>query len=142
MQRIRLGAGALRVEVAPQVGGSIARFDLVDPATGVREALLRGCDEDGDDDAADVLAAGCFPLVPFANRIRGGRFECDGRSVMLAPNMAGDPSPLHGQGWRAAWQPLGASRAGLHRTGLRACGRRMAVGLRGAPVDRDSTRPG
>lgn len=111
MQRIRLGAGALRVEVAPQVGGSIARFDIVDAATGAREALLRGCDED-EDDCSDVLAAGCFPLVPFANRICGGRFECEGRSVMLAPNMAGDPSPLHGQGWHAAWQPLGAGAPG------------------------------
>ena len=27
-----------------------------------------------------------------------------GRDVRLAPNMAGDPSPLHGQGWLAPWQ--------------------------------------
>jgi aldose 1-epimerase len=51
----------------------------------------------------DVLDAACFPLVPFANRIRGGSFSCDGRTVTLHPNMAGDANPLHGQGWRAAW---------------------------------------
>lgn len=44
-----------------------------------------------------------FPLVPFVNRIRGGRFTFRGRQVSLAPNMAGDPSPLHGQGWLGPW---------------------------------------
>jgi aldose 1-epimerase len=47
-------------------------------------------------------------LVPFSNRIRGGSFVCDGRTITLAPNMAGDPLPLHGQGWRAAWEVAGA----------------------------------
>jgi len=102
--RIALRAGALRVEVAPRVGGSIARFDRVGD-DGWRQPIFRG--SDGADD--DVLAAGCFPLVPFANRIRGGRFACNGRVVVLAPNMAGDPSPLHGQGWRGAWRPLAAA---------------------------------
>jgi aldose 1-epimerase len=50
-----------------------------------------------------VLDAGCFPLVPFSNRIRGGRFSFRGQEVVLRPNMAGDPSPLHGQGWLSQW---------------------------------------
>ena len=54
-----------------------------------------------------MLQAGCFPLVLFANRIRGGRFCCGGREVRLAPNMAGDPSPLHGQGWLGTWRAAG-----------------------------------
>lgn len=82
----------------PAVGGSIARFDVVGPDG--RQPLLRG----NDDDYADVLASGCFPLVPFANRIRGGRFDCDGRTIVLEPNSPGDPSPMHGQGWRASWE--------------------------------------
>jgi aldose 1-epimerase len=61
--------------------------------------LLRGATAD----AAGVLDTACFPLVPYANRIRGGRFLCDGREIVLQPNMAGDPSPLHGQGWLTAW---------------------------------------
>jgi aldose 1-epimerase len=52
----------------------------------------------------NVLDAACFPLVPFVNRIRGGCFDFRGRTVRLTPNMAGDPSPLHGQGWLNAWQ--------------------------------------
>jgi aldose 1-epimerase len=51
----------------------------------------------------NVLDACSFPLVPFVNRIRGGRFTFRGREVVLQPNMAGDPSPLHGQGWLNPW---------------------------------------
>jgi aldose 1-epimerase len=50
-----------------------------------------------------VLDACCFPLVPYVNRIRGGRFCFRGREVTLQPNMPGDPSPLHGQGWLNPW---------------------------------------
>jgi aldose 1-epimerase len=50
-----------------------------------------------------VLDADCFPLVPYVNRIRGGCFTFRGREVHLEPNMPGDPSPLHGQGWLSPW---------------------------------------
>jgi aldose 1-epimerase len=95
---VTLTAGLLEVELLPALGGSIARFDRV--AGERRHQLMRGAEAS----ITDVLEAACFPLVPFANRIRGGAFSCDGRTVTLAPNMPGDPSPLHGQGWRAAWQ--------------------------------------
>ncbi len=62
-----------------------------------------------------VLDAACFPLVPYVNRIRGGHFCFRGRDVRLAPNMAGDPSPLHGQGWLNPWQ---AVESGAHRAVL------------------------
>lgn len=94
---IILSAGELSVELLPSVGGSIARFDRMHADH--RQPMFRGCDGDSN----DVLAMGCFPLVPFANRIRGGAFSCDGRVVRLTPNLAGDVSPLHGQGWRAPW---------------------------------------
>jgi aldose 1-epimerase len=58
-----------------------------------------------------VLAKGSFPLVPYVNRIRGGRFTFRGREVRLAPNMKGDPSPLHGQGWLNPWTVESASTA-------------------------------
>jgi aldose 1-epimerase len=44
-----------------------------------------------------------FPLVPYVNRIKGGRFTFRDREVLLKPNMAGDVSPLHGQGWLGSW---------------------------------------
>jgi aldose 1-epimerase len=51
-----------------------------------------------------VLDAASFPLVPFVNRIRDGRFTFRDRQIRLIPNMPGDPSPLHGQGWLGPWE--------------------------------------
>lgn len=97
-ERHTLRAGTLALDVLPAVGGSMARFDHLGPEG--RQPLLRGTDAL----YSDVLESACFPLVPYANRIRGGRFECDGREVCLPLNLPGDASPLHGQGWRAAWR--------------------------------------
>jgi aldose 1-epimerase len=93
-----LRAGSLEVELSPAIGGSILRFERI--VDGQRQSLLRGADAA----ITRALDAACFPLVPFANRIRGGSFDCDGRTIVLQPNMAGDPSPIHGQGWQAEWQ--------------------------------------
>lgn len=97
-RRLTLRSGALEVQLLPAVGGSIVRFDRV--VAERRQPLLRGTDAA----IADVLEASCFPLVPYVNRIRGGAFTCDGRAITLSLNSPGDPSPMHGQGWRAAWE--------------------------------------
>ena len=99
---ITLNAGPLSLTLSPGLGGSIARFDHVSDKG--RFPLLRGCDAI----PGDVLAAASFPLVPFVNRIRGGQFTFRGKTVGLSPNMAGDPSPLHGQGWLAPWRTVHA----------------------------------
>jgi aldose 1-epimerase len=113
--RVTLRAGGLEVQLLPEIGGSIGRFDRL--AGERRQPLLRGTETGG-----HVLDTGCFPMVPYVNRIRGGAFTCDGRLVTLAPNMPGDASPLHGQGWLGAWQvtEAGEDRATLsfrHRAG-------------------------
>jgi len=95
---VRLNVGTLELDLAPELGGSIARFDHVE---GDRcQHLLRPAAPG----AANVLGMASFPLVPYANRIRGGTFMCDGVTVRLAPNLPGDPSPIHGQGWLDTWQ--------------------------------------
>lgn len=81
------------LEVAPELGGSIVRL------TRNGRPLLRGSDA-----PTGPLECGSFPLVPYCNRIRDGRFRFRGRDVTIAPNMAGDPSPLHGDGWLAPWR--------------------------------------
>jgi aldose 1-epimerase len=101
---VTLAAGPLVLTLSPRIGGSIARFEHVRGDD--RFPILRGCEGSSD----DVLAMGSFPLVPYVNRIRGGQFGFRDRIVRLAPNMAGDPSPLHGQGWLAAWDVLESSR--------------------------------
>jgi len=95
-----LTAGRLQLELRPELGGGIARLDYVDGS--FRQPILRPAAPD----APDVLGMASFPLVPYANRIRGGRFVCDGKTIELSPNLPGDPSPLHGQGWLNPWRTV------------------------------------
>jgi aldose 1-epimerase len=93
---------ALRLTLAPQLGGSI------------RELKWRGADvlrpaPAGASD--DPFQMACFPMVPFVNRIARGCFEFNGQTVRLRPNWSADPHPLHGQGWRAPWNVAAASAA-------------------------------
>jgi aldose 1-epimerase len=97
MNEISLSAGKLMLSLSPSVGGAISAFEWRD-ANGTR-SILRKCHSP----LEKVLDACCFPLVPYVNRIRNGRFTFRGREVSLRPNMAGDPSPLHGQGWLNRW---------------------------------------
>ena len=94
---ITLRAGKLRLELSPSIGGAISEFEWVEgPAL---RPILRKCHSP----LEKVLDAASFPLAPYVNRIREGRFTFRGREIRLAPNMAGDPSPLHGQGWLNPW---------------------------------------
>ena len=93
-----LSVAGLELALSPSTGGSISSLESI--GEGRRTAVLRKCNSS----AENVLEAASFPLVPFVNRIRGGQFTFRGRDIRLAPNMAGDPSPLHGQGWLAPWQ--------------------------------------
>lgn len=66
---------------------------------GARIPLLRPAP--GDD--ADALASGCYPLVPFGNRVRENTFRFSGKEHRFRPNTAWDPHYLHGEGWQADW---------------------------------------
>jgi aldose 1-epimerase len=50
-----------------------------------------------------------YPLVPFFNRIKHGRFTFEGQAVQLEPNLVGHPHALHGHGWQAEWRVLQAN---------------------------------
>ena len=95
---LTLRAGHFELRLSPCVGGSIEAFEFVGGAQ--RRPILR----ESHSPLEKVLDAACFPLVPYVNRIRGGCFRFRGREVRLAPNMPGDPSPLHGQGWLNPWR--------------------------------------
>lgn len=48
--------------------------------------------------------AASFPLVPFSNRIRHGKFSFKGKAYKLAVNWNGDDNAIHGNGWNESWQ--------------------------------------
>jgi aldose 1-epimerase len=94
---LTLVAGNLRLGLTPSIAGAILAFEWT--AGDQSRPILRKCHSP----VEKVLDAASFPLVPYVNRIRDGRFTFRGREVRIAPNMAGDPSPLHGQGWLSPW---------------------------------------
>ena len=96
---VTLSRGPLTLTLAPACGGSIVRLIYYSPG-GAEIPLFRVVEGEPD----DALRCASFPLVPFVNRVRNGSFVFRGREVTLSQNLPGDPSPLHGQGWRAAWQ--------------------------------------
>lgn len=97
---LKLTAVKLDLILAPALGGAIARFDYRSNDNAL--AVLRGHESM----PPDILEAASFPLVPYCNRVRNGRFSFRGREVTLSNNLPGDPSPLHGQGWRHPWDPV------------------------------------
>jgi len=100
-----LTAGNLNVSIAPDCGGSISRFwhngdadlELLRPAS-------------AEDIAANSpLGMASFPLAPFSNRIRDGKFTFDGKSISLPLNFGDHPHAIHGHGWQARWSVLAQS---------------------------------
>jgi len=92
-----LSSRELVLQLSPSIGGSISHFAYRSPSG--ETPILRECHIP----IENVLDASSFPLVPYVNRIRGGSFTFRGRTVRIEPNMAGDPSPLHGDGWLNPW---------------------------------------
>jgi aldose 1-epimerase len=101
LRRISLSFGQWRAEIAPEIGGSILSL------THAGRAVLRPTPDEALAERA-VRRTACFPLIPYANRIAGGRFAWDGQEYRLAQNFPASPHPLHGVGWRREWQLVAA----------------------------------
>lgn len=106
MQALGLRAGALELDLRPDLGGAISGFRLLTPS-GPFDLMRPLSVPDGA--APDALHAGCFPMVPFANCIRDNRFGFEGRSYTVPANMAGSRLNFHGSGWQTAWKAVAHS---------------------------------
>src|SRR3546814_8559254 len=62
---------------------------------------------EGPRDPARAAGGGCFPLVPWSNRIRDGRLQADGRALALTATETGTANALHGHGRRRPWAVIG-----------------------------------
>ena len=110
LQVIELRAGATRLEVAPEIGGSITRY------ASERAGRIVDWMRPASPDALAERAPGgmsSFPLVPFSNRIRDARFRFRGREVQLPQNFRPEPHAIHGHGWRARWTVVERAEARL-----------------------------
>lgn len=95
----QLTAGDLQATVEPGLGGRVTAFrragvDLFVPVSG------------GRGDPGQAGAGGCFPLIPWSNRIRDGRLDVAGRSLALTATETGAGHAIHGHGRRLAWRVM------------------------------------
>ncbi|MGR2740529.1 aldose 1-epimerase [Billgrantia sp. Q4P2] len=104
---VRLSNDRLSLEVLPELGGSVVRFDALMPHG--PEPLFRP----GRTSSRDPNSMGLYPLVPWSNRIVNGGFRWRGRHYALAPNLPGEPLPIHGDGWQQSWEVMRASKSEL-----------------------------
>lgn len=88
-----LSLGSMCLALNPERGGAIAAWYEIGP-DGSRVDWLAP-ETDGH--------VACFPLVPFASRIRDGCFEYEGRIIHLPANLPPEPHALHGHGWQRPW---------------------------------------
>jgi aldose 1-epimerase len=93
---IVLAAGDWCAVLRPELGGAVASLSCRG------RDILRPTPVD----ATDPLQTACFPLVPYANRIAGGRFAFGGREAALEVLAPFAPNALHGDAWRAPWRAV------------------------------------
>lgn len=91
-RRIRIRHGELVVDVAPEAGGRIAQI--------TRNGLPWLVDYEANH--AAMIAWGCYPMLPWAGRIRRGRFRFEGRDYQLPINL--DHHAIHGVALDMPWE--------------------------------------
>jgi aldose 1-epimerase len=93
---LSLRAGAAQATICPETGGAIAEWRVSGvsvfrpPAPGAVEA-------------GSPRLLGCFPMMPYCNRIAHGRFSFHGTTVQLRRNFGDHPHSIHGNAWQRAW---------------------------------------
>lgn len=96
---ISLVAGELRCDLVPELGAAIAGLWMGDVP------VLRSTPGNS---LTTVREAGCYPLVPFSNRIAHATLQWNGTAHPLVQNFAPEPHAIHGIGWQRTWTVLEA----------------------------------
>ena len=91
---LRIGKGNVSVDLAPEAGGRIAQI------------RFRGSEQliGPDDGWPAMIAWGCYPMVPWAGRVRHARFRSAGVAQTLEANMG--PHAIHGVGFALPWEVI------------------------------------
>lgn len=96
-ETIELACADTRVVVCPAIGGAVARFDWhgIDILRRAPDTAIT---------RAQVRQMGCYPLVPYSNRIGNATLRVGEEVFPLRPNFPPEPHALHGVGWQRAWK--------------------------------------
>jgi aldose 1-epimerase len=93
---VRLQAGPLVCEVEPSLGGCITGLWHGDvPVLRSTRSPL-----------ATSRQSGCYPLVPYSNRIAQARLQWQGTLYPLVRNNGDEAHAIHGVGWQRSWELL------------------------------------
>lgn len=95
---VALTSGTYRAVVDPAQGGAILSADWHSPA-GLDVAVLEPMSG-----SLAPFKAGCFAMVPFANRIADGRFSFEGRDYAVPVNHPAEAVAIHGFGRDNLWR--------------------------------------
>jgi aldose 1-epimerase len=101
MTLLKLEDEYTHLSLAPELGASIVNWTVRE--TG--QPLLRHADAHALDSGLPGKL-GCFPLVPWSNRIAKGGFDCPDGWQSLTANSLNDPLPIHGSAWQQPWQVI------------------------------------
>jgi aldose 1-epimerase len=99
--RVTIAHGAHAMEIAPAAGGRITRFSTTTDDGRVHDWLVPIVAERWPGDAWPK--GGCYPLVPFSNRVRDARFTAPDGTLVALSTFPGAAHALHGFGQYAAW---------------------------------------
>jgi aldose 1-epimerase len=91
---VHIASGRITVEVRPDRGGRVGQITV----DGVDLLVAEG---EGRPDPASPMSWGSFPMVPWAGRVRSGRFTFDGTPHQLPINF--ETHAIHGVGFDAVW---------------------------------------
>jgi aldose 1-epimerase len=96
VRMVRLQAGPLVCEVEPGLGGClVGLWHAGTPVLRPSPAPL-----------PTARQSGCYPLVPFSNRIGQAKLQWQGTLYPLVRNNGDEPHAIHGVGWQRAWELL------------------------------------
>lgn len=98
----RWNSGPFQIGIVPQ-GGAISRIDWIRPDGQGTINLLRPVTPQALT-SGNPSSLGCFPMVPFANRLAFAEFDFDGRIVKVPANRPPSPHAIHGFGRAAEWK--------------------------------------
>lgn len=92
---VELNQGALRLALRPDLGGCIAGlwFDTLPVLRSTEPAELTAS-----------RPSGCYPLVPYSNRLGYRRFRWHGHDYTTQPNFDDSPHSVHGVAWQRPWE--------------------------------------
>ncbi|WP_052711655.1 aldose epimerase family protein [Elstera litoralis] len=97
----RIEAGFLSAQLWPQAGGRIASLCYAPPGRVPRDILVPLTPSPFDPDFWPK--GGCYPLVPWSNRIREAQFSFDGQRIALRPHPDCFPHAHHGFAQQRPW---------------------------------------